>query len=66
MDEKRLVDIETKLAFQEDTIKQLNDVVYEQQKQFDQLDKLCKHIIKQLREGDENELDVIDQKPPHY
>ncbi len=33
MSEERLVKIETKIAFQEQTIKDLNDVLYEQQHQ---------------------------------
>ena len=37
MDEDRLVEIETRLAFQEDTLQQLNDVICRQQDQIDRL-----------------------------
>ena len=35
--ENRIIDIETRLAFQDDTINQLSDVIYRQQQQIDQV-----------------------------
>lgn len=68
MDEQRLVDIETKIAFQERIIKELNEVVYEQQKQIDHLNATCRHLESKIRESADmlRERDVIDEKPPHY
>lgn len=66
--EKRLVDLETKLAYQEDTIQALNKVVCEQQKQIDQLEATCRLLvdrIKQLSFAAETGK-VVDEKPPHY
>lgn len=67
LNEQRLEEIETKLAFQERTIKELNDVVCEQQKQIDQLSATCKLLVKRSRDSSEEALrELIDEKPPHY
>lgn len=68
MDDRRLVDIETKIAFQERTIKELNEVVYEQQKQIDHLHAACRRLELKIRESadTQQERDIIDEKPPHY
>ncbi|MAR91734.1 MAG: SlyX family protein [Pseudomonadota bacterium] len=65
--ENRIIDIETRLAFQDDTINQLSDVIYRQQQQIDQLDKTVQLLVDRLqdllRNGPEK---VLDEKPPHY
>ncbi len=67
MNEQRLVDIETKIAFQELTIKELNDVVCEQQDQIDQLNAICKDIVNRNRESsDAARRNPADEIPPHY
>jgi len=68
MDDQRLVDIETKLAYQDRTIKELNDVVYDQQKQIDQLHATCKRLERKVRESSpmQQQRNVIDERPPHY
>ena len=68
MIEDRLVDIEIKLSYQEDTIRELNSVVCEQQKQIDQLESICKVLasrIKELSEALEGK-PPLNEKPPHY
>ena len=68
MIEDRLVDIEIKLSYQEDTIQELNGVVCAQQKQIDQLESVCKVFakrIKVLSEALEGEI-PLNEKPPHY
>ena len=63
MDIRKIEEIETKLAFQEKAVKELNDVIYEQQQQIDRLSLICEELSKQLRQampGPSNE------KPPHY
>lgn len=68
MIEERLVDIEIKLAYQEETIRELNSVVCEQQKQIDQLESVCKTFagrIRDLSEVLEGRL-PLNEKPPHY
>lgn len=67
--EARLVDIETKLAYQEDTVLALNDVVSQQQKQIDQLETMVKLLverIKLLSAAAETTGPMVDEKPPHY
>ncbi len=62
MNEERLVKIETQLAFQEQTIRELNDVLYEQQQEIDRLTKRVEELLKTIPaiEAPANE------KPPHY
>lgn len=68
MIEKRLVDLETKLAYQEDTIQTLNNVVFEQQKQIDQLEATCRLLIDRIGQlaAAADLQKIIDEKPPHY
>ena len=48
MNEERLVRIETQLAFQEQTIKDLNDVLYAQQQEIDRLGKRIEELLESL------------------
>ena len=67
MSERRFEEIETKLAFQEHTVSELNQLVYKQQKELDQIRGTCKHLMAQLKDlGSENHGSDIDEKPPHY
>jgi SlyX protein len=68
MNEDRLVEIETKIAFQEKTIKDLSDTVYNQQKQIDTLNETLKHLIDQIKDSSiiSPGLNLKDEKPPHY
>ncbi|MEE2729968.1 SlyX family protein [Ketobacter sp.] len=65
--EDKIVDIETRLAFQDDTIQQLSDIIYRQQQQIDQLDKTVKMLVERMQDvmhalpGK-----IVDEKPPHY
>ena len=51
MENEQLIGIETKLAYQEKTIKDLNDVVYEQQREIDSLKSTCKNLMKLVKEN---------------
>lgn len=62
MSEERLVRIETQLAFQEQTIKELNDVLYEQQQEIDRLTKR----VEELSESIPGMEAPANEKPPHY
>ncbi len=68
MNEDRLEDIETRIAFQEKIIKDLSDEVYEQQKQIKSLDEALKLLLDQLRESSPvlPGINLKDEKPPHY
>ena len=69
MNEERLTEIEIKLAYQEKIIKDLNDVICDQQKEIEKLGSICEKLIKIVKE---NGLTVpiidapADEKPPHY
>ncbi|MEL7449313.1 MAG: SlyX family protein [Pseudomonadota bacterium] len=68
MSEDRLIDLETRLAFQEDTITTLDDVVTRQQQQIDDLVQQIA-ILKdrvERREGASEAATDIDERPPHY
>jgi len=68
MNEDRLVEIETKMAFQENTIKDLSDAVYSQQKQIDTLNKTIKQLVGQIEDSSviSPRGSLKDEKPPHY
>ncbi|QSA95657.1 SlyX family protein [Methylococcus sp. EFPC2] len=68
MPEDRWVEIETKLAYQEDAVVALNDVVCRQQKQIDQLEETCRLLIERLRQLSEGlgPVQAAEERPPHY
>ena len=68
MNEDRLVEIETKMAFQENIIKDLSDAIYSQQKQIDVLNKTIKQLIDQIEDSSviSPRGNLKDEKPPHY
>lgn len=65
-DENRIIDIEIKLAHQENLVESLNQTIYEQGRRIDQLEamvaKLAEHI-RALRDAGQGPL---NEKPPHY
>ena len=66
--EQRIIEIETKVAYQEHAISELSDVIYRQQQQIDQLERLCNSLTDRLQ--DMAEPASTDkgghEKPPHY
>lgn len=70
MDDERLVELETKLAYQEETLSVLNDIVTRQQRQIDQLEATCRQLIERLAKvGDGDGAlkgSLADEVPPHY
>lgn len=68
MSEERLVNIETKLAFQEDQIEALNKTVYQQRQELERLEAICVALARQLRALSEagNEGVSTHEMPPHY
>ncbi|MCS0585191.1 SlyX family protein [Massilia pinisoli] len=65
-DDKRLIDIEIKLADQENIVDGLNRTIYEQGRRIDHLEamvaKLAEHI-RTLRDAGQG---PINERPPHY
>ena len=73
MDQDRFEAIETKLAFQEKMIKDLNDVIFDQQKELDSLKFTCDKLTKQIKILSEAvmhsmgpDIGPAGEKPPHY
>lgn len=67
MNDEKIIDIETRLAYQDDTIQQLNDVIYRQQQQIDKLEKTMQLLLAKIQDlmaGSAE--DVANEKPPHY
>ncbi|NCF74491.1 MAG: SlyX protein [Gammaproteobacteria bacterium] len=68
MSEERFIDLEMRLAHQDQLLNDLNDVVTAQQTKIMQLEDLCKALIQRVRAAGENvpEGDPGDERPPHY
>lgn len=68
LDDDRLMDIEIKIARQEDLVDTLNQMVYEQQTKIDQLEKMIGALAMNLKAMPFREGDVgpANEKPPHY
>ncbi len=69
MNEERLVNIETKLSFQEDLIEELNKTIYQQQQKIERLEAICEALARQVRSlaeaGGEGK-GPANERPPHY
>lgn len=68
MSEGRFVEIESRLAYQDQLLGELNDVVTGQQATIRQLDELCQALVARVRSLGEAmpESDPGDERPPHY
>jgi SlyX protein len=64
--EERFVAIEIKLAHQEDLVDSLNEVVYQQSRRIDQLDKLLKQLGEHIRNNAQSGPNPVNDRPPHY
>lgn len=62
------VELEIKITYLEDTVSELNKVVYKQQKSIDQLQDLIRKLTNQVKEIEEtsNGGSLPHEKPPHY
>ena len=68
MSDDRLIDIETKLAHQEQLLLELNEVLTEQQARLMQLEQLSTTMVERIRAIGEAtpEGTPVDERPPHY
>ncbi|GAV19641.1 hypothetical protein MMIC_P0590 [Mariprofundus micogutta] len=66
--EKRLIELETKISYQDHIIDELNDVIIRQQQQIDRLEKAMKRLDEHLKQGSNSGLARPDEEvpPPHY
>ena len=63
----RVTELETRLAFQDDTIQALNDVLVVQQRTMERLQRQVAALIKRQDEmGGQFEASKEDAPPPHY
>jgi len=68
MNEARLENIESKLAFLEHTVEDLNKIVYAQQKQIDRQHALIDSLVEHVRALEDAAPDrpTGNERPPHY
>ena len=69
--EEQLIDVQTRVAYQEDTLVQLNDVITRQDAEIIQLKQQMRLLAQRLDELVRNplqgdEADVANERPPHY
>jgi len=64
-----MVELESKVAFQEYQIEKLSSQIAQQQKQILELEALCRSIVNRLKSGtttSEGASVEVDECPPHY
>lgn len=68
MDEQRIIEIETRLAYQEQTLNELNQVMTDQQAQLTRLERSAETLSARLQAMAESDggSDQGDERPPHY
>ncbi|MEG5265685.1 SlyX family protein [Pseudomonas sp. JDS28PS106] len=65
--EERVMELESRLAFQDDTIQALNDVLVIQRRELDHLHKQMAAMLERQQEmGSQFEAFQEDVPPPHY
>lgn len=66
--EQRINEVETRLAFQETTLQELNEVLTSQQQQLSQMQTLVEKLRERVVElGSKMQADAaIEPPPPHY
>lgn len=65
--EARLIEIEIKLSYAEDTLEELNRTVFRQQEQIEQLQQLVIRLANQLSDLVPPERrETNEERPPHY
>ncbi|MCJ7556363.1 MAG: SlyX family protein [Gammaproteobacteria bacterium] len=68
MTDDRLIDLETKLAYQEDLLETLNGLVITQQARIETLENLCRGLADRVRQFKDTGQTADEQYevPPHY
>lgn len=66
-DQTTLADLESRIAFQEDAIDKLSEMVARQEMDLERLTRMVKLLSEQLREyGPQGDLPAANEIPPHY
>ena len=68
LDEKRVIEIETKLAHQEHLLSELNNALTDQQARISGLERLCQSLIERMKSLLESSPadQPTSERPPHY
>ncbi len=66
MSEERLIDIETRLAHQDQTIDELNEALANQQQSIMKLERLCATLAERIATLNEAMPGEAEERPPHY
>ena len=65
--EERLMEVESRLTFQEEGIQSLSELVYAQQLQLERLENSFNLLSQRLQDAAQSEqAKVVDEPPPHY
>ena len=67
--DKRIIELESRLAFMDEMVEQLNDAVIHQQQQIERLEVISRTLAERLRglsETPDSEQNPADEVPPHY
>ena len=65
--ENRVTELETKMAFSEDMLEELNRTVFRQQQQIEQLEQEIRALRQQLQASmPAEQRSLTDEVPPHY
>lgn len=63
--EERLNELEIKMAYQDQMIEDLNNIVIELRKEVETLEKKCKHLG-EIIDNDDLKDSSLEVPPPHY
>ena len=68
MNDERFIQLETKLAYQEETLRVLNEVVTRQQDEIANLKQACRHLAERVARVGQDTFKgtAADEVPPHY
>ena len=69
--EEQLIDVQTRVAYQEDTLAQLNDVITKQDAEITHLKQQMRLLAQRLDElmrdpAQGNDTEIVNDRPPHY
>ena len=63
---ERVDTLETRLAYQDDTIETLNQTITAQWKQIDTLTRQLAQLSERLQDAEVNAPGPVNERPPHY
>jgi len=68
MSEERFIDLESRLAHQDQMLHELNEAVTAQQANLMRLEELCRSLVNRVKSLGEGMAagDPTDERPPHY